>query len=201
MKKNIVYFVLYLVVIMELLIVITERDELDARDHEIRDKMLNTLAEAYKQPLILSVPQKKSEVDMAQKEGIKVVLMPVGVLSEEDKRNLAFYVNVSGKSRLQPAGWPKGGVSLSTKDGNFRITRENGNAVFTAKFADAGEYTFEAYCTVNRQFPSYLPEYLMDILKEKVGNKMTAASPRIDFTIQAVRKSGGVNKKDSEMFF
>jgi hypothetical protein len=163
--------------------------------------MLNTLAEAYKQPLILSVPQKKSEVDMAQKEGIKVVLMPVGVLSEEDKRNLAFYVNVSGKSRLQPAGWPKGGVSLSTKDGNFRITRENGNAVFTAKFADAGEYTFEAYCTVNRQFPSYLPEYLMDILKEKVGNKMTAASPRIDFTIQAVRKSGGVNKKDSEMFF
>lgn len=202
MKKNLVYFVLYVVVIVELLVVITERDELDARDHEIRDKMLNTLAEAYKQPLVLSIPQKKSEIDLAvQKDGIKVVMMPVGILSEEDKKNLNFVVDVSEKSKLRPGGWPKGGVTLSSKDGSFKVSRDNGNGVFSAMFDNAGEYTFSAYCTVNRQFPGYLPEYLMNILKDKVGNNLRQVSPRVDFSIVASKKSGGVIKKDSEMYF
>ncbi|MGE5354232.1 MAG: hypothetical protein ACM3Q2_12490 [Syntrophothermus sp.] len=201
MKKNIVYFVLYIVVIMELLVVITERDELDARDHEVRDKMLNTLADAYRQPLVLSVPQKKSEIDLAQKDGIKVILMPVGILSDEDKKNLNFTVDISEKSKLRPAGWPKGGVTINSNNGQFSLTRENGNAVFTAKLDNSGEYTFDAYCTVKRQLPSYLPEYLMDILKEKVGSNMAAESPKVDFAIVATKKNSGVIKKDSEMFF
>ena len=46
-NKNVVYFVLYIVILTELLIVITERDELEEVEHQIRDKMLTTLAKMY----------------------------------------------------------------------------------------------------------------------------------------------------------
>jgi hypothetical protein len=55
---------MYLVLIVELLIVITERDELEEKETLIRDKMLNTLVESYKQPLILSIPQRTSDYNL-----------------------------------------------------------------------------------------------------------------------------------------
>ena len=81
---------MYLVLIVELLIVITERDELDEKEHLIRDKMLNTLAESYKQPLVLTIPQRYSDFNLKSKEPLRVVLTAVGVASDGEKKNLEF---------------------------------------------------------------------------------------------------------------
>lgn len=199
MKKNMVYFVLYVVLLTELLVVITERDELEAKDHEIRDKMINTLAESYKQPLLLTIPQKHSDYNLASKEALNVVLTPAGLVSDEEKKDLKFYVDVDPSSS-RPANWPQGGITFEKGNEQFKLYRQNGNAVFSAKISNAGEFKFKAYCETEREFPSYLPDYLMDSLKVRVGNLKMARSDKEDFSITA-KALGGVETKKAEIFF
>ncbi len=200
MKKNMVYFVMYLVLIVELLIVITERDELEIKESLIRDKMLNTLVESYKQPLILSIPQRTSDYNLSSKEPIRVVLTPAGLVSDTEKKNLKFYISIEEKSRKVPINWPKTGITLNDSTEQFKVFRENGNAVFIADFNRSGNYKFSAYCTVDREFPSYLPNYLLEILRERVGEFKTAISGIEKFEIK-VKALGGVKKKRAEISF
>ncbi len=199
MKKNMIYFVMYLVLIVELLIVITERDELDEKEHLIRDKMLNTLAESYKQPLVLTVPQRTSDYNLKSKEPLKVVLTPFGVVSAKEKKKLEFFINIDKKSKT-PTGWPKGGLTLDNSTKNFKLVRENGNAVFIAKFKKEGRYKFTAYCQLEHEFPDYLPQYLLDSLKVRVGEFKVAKSNTEKFSVRA-STIGGVKKKRAEISF
>ena len=200
MKKNMIYFVMYLVLIVELLIVITERDELEEKEILIRDKMLNTLVESYKQPLILSIPQRTSDYNIKSKNPIKVVLTPAGLVSDAEKRNLKFYINLEDKSKKQRIKWPEAGISLNDSTEKFKVIRENGNAVFIAEFNRVGEYKFSAYCEVDREFPDYLPDYLFDSLSVRVGEFKTAVSDTENFKI-SVKTLGGVRKKTAEISF
>ena len=200
MKKNMVYFVMYLVLIVELLIVITERDELEEKETLIRDKMLNTLVESYKQPLILSIPQRTSDYNLNSKEPIRVVLTPAGLVSDAEKKNLKFYVNITDKSSRKPREWMKRGITLEDSTAHFKMLKENGNAVFVADFNRSGNYKFEAYCTVDREFPPYLPDYLLDSLRARVGEFKIATSGLEKFEIK-VKALGGVKKKRAEISF
>jgi len=200
MQKSMIYFVMYLVLIVELLIVITERDELDEKEHLIRDKMLNTLAESYKQPLVLTIPQRTSDYNLKSKEPLKVVLTPVGVVSTSEKKNLEFFINIDKKSRYKPTGWPKGGLTLNNSTKNFKLIRENGNAVFVANFKKEGRYKFTAYCQLEHEFPDYLPAYLLDSLKARVGEFKVAKSNTEKFSVKA-STLGGVKKKRAEISF
>ncbi|VAX23574.1 hypothetical protein MNBD_IGNAVI01-1265 [hydrothermal vent metagenome] len=200
MQKNMIYFVMYLVLIVELLIVITERDELDEKESLIRDKMLSTLAESYKQPLVLTIPQRTSDYNLKSKEPLKVVLTPVGVVSASEKKNLEFFINIDKKSRNKPIGWPKGGLTLINSTKNFKLIRENGNAVFIANFKKEGRYKFTAYCKLEHEFPDYLPPYLLDSLKVRVGVFKVAKSNTEKFSVRA-STIGGVKKKRAEISF
>lgn len=200
MKKNMVYFVMYLVLIVELLIVITERDELEEKESLIRDRMLNTLVESYKQPLILSIPQRTSDYNLNSKEPIRVVLTPAGLVSDAEKKNLKFYINIEEKQKRAPQKWPQSGITLKDSTSNFKVVKENGNAVFIADFNRIGNYKFSAYCTVDREFPNYLPEYLLDSLSARVGGFKTAESGLEKFEIK-VKTLGGVKKKRAEISF
>lgn len=200
MQKNMIYFVMYLVLIVELLIVITERDELDAKESLIRDKMLNTLAEAYKQPLVLTIPQRTSDYNLKSKEPLKVVLTPIGVVSTSEKKNLEFFINIDKKSRYKPVGWPKGGLTINNSTKNFKLIKENGNAVFVANFKKEGRYKFTAYCQLEHEFPDYLPQYLLDSLKVRVGEFKVAKSNIEKFSVRA-STIGGVKKKRAEISF
>jgi len=191
---------MYLVLIVELLIVITERDELEEKESLIRDKMLNTLVESYKQPLILSIPQRTSDYNLSSKEPIRVVLTPAGLVSDTEKKNLKGYISIEEKSRKVPRNWPKTGITLNDSTEQFKVFRENGNAVFIADFNRSGNYKFSAYCTVDREFPSYLPNYLLEILRERVGEFKTAISGIEKFEIK-VKALGGVKKKRAEISF
>ena len=200
MKKNMVYFVLYVVLITELLIVITERDELQAVEHQIRDKMLNTLADIYKKPLLLTIPEKVSDFSIGSKQPKKVVLTPAGLFSEAEKNNVIFFVDIDPESKARPAGWPQGGISLDKPFESFRIEKENDNGVFIADFDRAGEYTFTAYCQVERVLPDYLPDKLLEELREQVGEQLFQKSDPEGFMINA-KSIGGLKKKEAEIYF
>ena len=191
---------MYLVLIVELLIVITERDELEEKEILIRDKMLNTLVQSYKQPLILSIPQRTSDYNLNSKEPIRVVLTPAGLVSDAEKKNLKFYINIDEKSRRVPYSWPSNGITLEDSTSHFKLVKENGNAVFIADFNKSGDYKFNAYCTVTREFPDYLPGYLYDSLTVRVGKFKIATSDVENFKIK-VEALGGVKKKGAEISF
>lgn len=199
MKKNMVYFVLYIVLLSELLIVITERDELQETENQIRDKMLSTLSEMYKQPLILSVPQKESNYKLGSEEPLKVVLTPSGLVSDNEKKNYKIRIDVDKKNGAVPPDWPEGGIVIGKSNQKFKIERENGNAIFIANFDRKGDYKFLADCEVDRQFPEYLPENLKSALSEMVGKLKTAKSNTQNFVVKV--NETGVDRKSAEVSY
>jgi hypothetical protein len=200
MKKNMVYFVLYIILIAELLVVITERDELQAVEFEIRNKMLTTLAENYKSDIYLSIPEKESEYSLGAKENVRVVLTPIGLTSEKEKENIEFFIDIAEDSKNIPPNWPKGGINLSTLNEDYNIEKEEGNGVFIAKFSRIGSYKFVAYCQVQRVLPEYLPENLLEELKREVGENLIKKSNLEDFIINA-KSFGGLEKKEAKIIF
>lgn len=195
MKKNMVYFVLYIVLITELLIVITERDELQEVEHQIRDKMISTLAEMYRTPIILSVPDKFSDYNLASKEPKRVVFTPIGLNSEEEKKNIKFFIVMAEGSKV-PRGWPEGGISSENQTEYFKIESEDGNAVFVADFQNPGKFVFSVRCVVDRVLPDYLPEKLLEELKHEIGEaNLHQESEPVEFVVNA-KRIGGLKKKE-----
>lgn len=204
MKKNMVYFVLYIVILVELLIVITERDQLEEEDHKIRDKMIKSLALSYNQPIMLQIPQRESDYNLKNNEPHKVVMTPVGLVSDEEKEKVKFFIDISPESKVRPRNWPSGGISTD-KNGfeEFFIEQQNGNAVFTIDFDRTGDYKFVAFVEVERELPGYLTEKLLNQLKEEIGydeGDQVKTSDKVDFMV-SVTTGGGVNTKAADVLF
>ncbi len=203
MKKNMVYFVLYIVLISELLMVIVERDDLLDQEEAIRDKMLATIAESYKKPVLLNIPEVKSDYSIKSKnqEPKKVVMTPIGLVSDKEKANIHYSIVVDPKSKNVPPGWPKTGITDETKNDKYFIDKNSdGSAVFNALLTRPGKYTFVAQFQVKRELPDYLPDFLQKELREMVGDNLEAVSPKVKFTINA-KRLGGVKKKEVEFSF
>jgi len=201
MKKNMVYFVLYIVLISELLMVIVERDDLLDEAEAVRDKMLATIAESYKKPVMLIIPEKFSDYNIKNKEPKKVVMTPIGLVSEKEKQNVIYFVDVSKESKNIPPKWPKGGITSEQTDGKYFIKKNpDGSAIFNALLTTPGVYTFTAYFKAKRELPGYLPDFLQEELKTMIGEHIEAVSPKVDFTINA-KRIGGVKKKAVEFNF
>lgn len=199
MKKNMVYFVLYIVLLSELLIVITERDDLQAFENEMRNKMLATLVEMYKQPVLLNIPQRETSYEVGAKSPAKVVLTPTGLVSDNEKNSVKYIVDIPEGSR-KPKAWPKGGVTIENSNKQFKIYKNNDNAVFVAAFDKPGEYKFEAYCEVDRKLPDYLPKAISDSLLKQIGGLKKITSKEENFEINA-KSLGGVKSKKAEISF
>ena len=196
MKKSLVYFILYIVLLTELLVVITERDEFEEAQNEVRHKMLSSMAASYKSPLLLAIPQAKTDFNLGDPENkeVVVVMTPIGLVSDEEKKSVEFHVDVAPGS-VKPAGWPDGGLTVSSSNQSFQIVRsDDGNGKLVGKIETAGDFQFKAYCKVERQLPSYLPEFLLEALKQMVGEQKTAKSPVESFSISAKRQGGKVSK-------
>ncbi len=195
MKKNMVYFVLYIVLLSELLAVITERDELQEVENQIRNKMIATIATMYKKPVFISIPEKHSEYNIKSEEPQKIIITPVGLYSDKEKKNVKFVVTLQRDSKVPPS-WPSGGVTNNTQNKNFNIILENGNAVFSAKLTDQGDYKFNVFCELNRELPEYLPERLLKILRDEIGNTNLHQKSKVEtFDINA-KATGGLKKKE-----
>jgi len=199
-KKNMVYFVMYIVLISELLIVITERDDLQEVENQIRDKMLVTIAKIYQKPIVLNVPEVYSTFSIGSKQPKKVVLMPIGLYSEKEKEDVSFHIDIAPKSP-RPDNWPLNGITSEKGTEQYQIIKNNGTAVFMAKFKKAGKYKFNAFCRVDRVLPDYLPPRLLKILKEKIGKaNLHQRSSLVEFEIDA-KRIGGLKKRGVEISF
>ncbi|MCE1189104.1 MAG: hypothetical protein LWX56_08170 [Ignavibacteria bacterium] len=197
------YFVLYIVLITELLIVITERDELEETENHIRQNLIGSIANSYKMPIQLSVTPKSLDYNVAAEEekDATIVISVLGLVADEEKKSVKFYVDVDPSSKA-PEGWPSGGISTDKPSGNYRVMNdEQGGARFLAKLKSEGDFKFSVYCQVERKFPEYLKDTpLLDSLKAKVGGLTLATSNKDKFTISAKRQ-GGVKKKGAEIVF
>jgi hypothetical protein len=195
------YFVLYVVLITELLIVITERDELEESEMFIRNNMLGSIAASYKAPISLSSTPKFLDYNVAGEGGHEatIVLSVTGLVSDEEKAGVVYYVNVAPGSKT-PDAWPSGGISSEKGNGKYKLVKsEDGAAKFLATMSAEGDYKFSTYCEVERRWPGYLMGTpLLDSLKVMVGNLKKAKSNIEIFTISAKRQ-GGVKKKGAEL--
>ena len=195
------YFVLYVVLITELLIVITERDELEDVEKNIRTNMLGSIAAAYKAPITLSATPKFLDYNVAAEEGREatVVLSVVGLVSNEEKSGAIYHIDIVPGSKA-PESWPSGGLSTGDGTSKYKIDQGiDGSAKFLAKITNEGEYKFHASCEAERKFPGYLTgTTLLDSLKAMVGGLKSAKSNIESFTISAKRQ-GGVKKKGAEL--
>lgn len=199
MKKNMVYFVLYIVLITELLIVIQERDILVEAEEKIKENLIASLAESYTQDLILSIPDDYSTHNLKKSSSTNVAMIPIGVISESEKKRLEYYVKLAEDSP-EPRGWPGDELSLNNGNNNFKLEKRNGNAVFISDFSNSGTFEFIAYCKVERNIPDYITGELLEYFKEKVGvegedveTEIIKQSGDEKFTIEA--ESPGVSKK------
>lgn len=199
--SKMLYFVLYVLLLSELMVVITERDELEEKEHAVRDRMLASIAESYQKPIVLSANPKFLDYNVGSKENTEAVisLSVFGLVSDEEKSGVEFYLDVDGGKT--PPGWPSGGInSKSGGSDNYKLTNDQGNGIFTATFTSEGEFKFSAYCQAKRIFPGYLPDYLLEDLQAIVGEKTEAKSNNETFTVSAKRQ-GGVQKKGLEIDF
>lgn len=196
MKSSKVYFVLYIVLVVELLAVIQERDILQEMEEEIRDKMIVTIAEMYQKNIILSVPEKVSEYMRGSKASNKIQLNVVGLQSEKEKENIEMQINIQPGSK-RPANWPMDGITLGYRSEDFNLYRDNGHIVFESKIKNSGSFSFVATCQVLRVLPDYLPEHLMSELITQIGeyNLNQDTNPE-EFSIR-VRNQSKFKEKDA----
>ena len=195
MSKNQVYFVLYIVLITELLIVIHERDILEAQERYIRDNMITTLAEIYQEPVYLTIPQKESEVSVNKNATVQI--NAVGLYSDEEKELIEYNIDIS-KGR-KPRGWPEGGISNGYEKDGYKLIVDNGNAIFQAKIPNTGDFKFNVSASVERILPSYLPKNLLQELKHQIGAvNLKQRTEKEDFEINVIRE--GVRRKETKLF-
>jgi len=192
------YFIFYVAMILELLIFILERDEAaDLHLADVRDMLTlsESLTREFQKPLDISVPPLTTtfvysaalQKALGQKgESTHVVLSPVGLWSEAERRNIEFAVyDSAGRPVVDERGARFGRLSRNP------IT---GDATFSAVFDRQGTYRFSTVCRVRRSIPTYYPSLVRDSVMARLGRvlgkdlRISTASP-VPFTV-TVRTEG-----------
>ncbi len=197
------YFVLYIVLITELLIVITERDELHENEKLIQEKLIGSIASSYKADVSISASPKVLDYNIGadDKHDAIVSLEIHGLVSDAEKNGVTYIIKVAPGSKA-PDGFPSEGLSSSDENANknFRIVKTDGSAKFQVAFASEGDYKFDVKASTKRVLPDYLTESLLTLLKEKIGEDGTkdVTSNKETFMISAKRQ-GGVKKAGAQL--
>ena len=167
------YFVLYLVVLVELLLVIVERDstelELKTRLAEyatIQDSVISL----YSEPILLSVQEEKEWL-ISQRDSAHIIISVSNLQSPEEKAVVKYFVH------------PR--EDENSEYFNVITDKNTGNGNFYFKTNKNGTYGFDVYCTLKRQLPRYLPKVILDGIYEKVGRDYNASSDTVSFRIKA----------------
>jgi len=167
------YFVLYLVVLVELLLVIIERDstelELKTRLAEyatIQDSVISL----YSQPILLNVQEEKDWL-ISQRDSAHVIISVSNLQTPEERAGVQYFVN--------PGMDGDGGYYNVVTDKN------TGNGNFYFKTNKNGTFNFDIYCRLQRKLPKYLPKVILDGIYEKVGTDYRTSSDTVSFRIKA----------------
>lgn len=122
------YFVLYLIGIVNLLAIITERDY-----------AIDNLRKDYRSPLKLTVPA-SSEFLIGRSDTVQ--LLVANLKSDEEKRSIRYHVVPLSELDITSSYSEAPDVNRSTGDG-----------MFIASFSKRGEYRFKVWAEVTRQLP------------------------------------------------
>ena len=174
------YFILYLVVLIQLLAVIIERDstelELQARLREyttIQDSIISL----YSRPILLDV-QEETDWLISGKDSAQVLISISNLHTLEEKAGVQYFITPD-------------------KEGNYYnviLEKETGNGNFYFKTNKNGSYNFDVYCKLRRQLPRYLPDIIIDGIFAKVGTDFKATSDTVSFKIKAKHKKQSFDK-------
>jgi hypothetical protein len=156
--KGGLYFVLYVAVVLEILIVIVDRDEAEdqlkqeeARLVQERDSIAVGLAEIYSRDLVLSSPSEVTVpfVGLVSGQGhhlapeVSLVFACSGLWTREEIKDLRYSVH------SEQTNASAGPVIVDPIVGTGRCS---------VTFTRPGEYTITATCQTVRAIPSFLPE-------------------------------------------
>ena len=174
------YFVLYLVVLVELLAVIIERDstelELQTRLNEystIKDSIISL----YSRPILLNV-QEETNWSISSKDSAHVLISISNLHTFEEKVGVQYFINPD-------------------KEGNYYniiVEKNTGNGNFYFKTNKNGIYNFDVHCKLRRQLPRYLPDIIIDGIVAIVGTDYKATSDTVSFKIKAKHQPQSFDK-------
>lgn len=191
MAKANVYFVMYLVLLTELLVIITERDTLTKQELKIKRKMMASIGQSYKIPVVVNAQQGVSYV-VGSSNDATVKIESVGLVSDEEKSKVQYTIKPVGSV----PGW-MGSLSNNTSTGPFslKVDPKTGDATFAGKFSSAGKYQFDVFMKVDRVLPDYLPKKLYEDLEKQIGDKKHQEL-KTSFTVEVTTHNDGVKKSN-----
>lgn len=160
-QKTSFYFVLYLVALISLLEVITERDEAQLEMAEILVKKIS-------EPPELQVPD---TLIWFAKDTSRSLIRVRGLTNDTERANILY--------TLTPVGGeaPAGLSPMITKDGD-------GNGILAGRIEQKGLYTLQATAEVRRELPDELPESVKDVINRQLGNEIPLKSRPVTFTLK-----------------
>ena len=176
------YFVLYLVVLVELLLVIVERDDTESQLKErlaeyatIQDSVIAL----YSRPILLDV-EKETEWEISGRDSLHLIVSVSNLQTPEEKTDVQYFVHTGDEEN---DSYHKLVTDKKTGNGNFYF-RTNKN----------GTYNFNVHCQLRRQLPRYLPQVILDGIFAKVGTDFKASSDTVNFKIKAKHRQQTFDK-------
>jgi hypothetical protein len=166
------YFIFYVVMILELLIFIMERDEAtDKHSADVAEMLMlsDNLAREFQKPLDINVPENSTTTIYGASlqralhrtgDSVHVILSPLGLWSAAERHAVAVTVYDSTGKEIAREG--------NTGPFAMSVNKVTGDAVLSALFAREGTYKFTARCTVRRSVPGYYPALVKDSVNAKL---------------------------------
>ena len=170
------YFVLYLVILVELLLVIVERD---STEHELKARLAeyatiqDSVISLYSKPIVLNVQEEKEWL-ISQRDSVHIIISVSNLQTPEEKSAVKYFITPEKTNQGEYF--------------NIMTDRNTGNGNFYFKTNKTGTYNFSVYCTLKRQLPSYLPKIILNGIYEKVGTNYNTISDTVSFRIIAKRE-------------
>lgn len=165
-QKTSFYFILYLVAIVSLLDVITERDE-------AQEEMVGILLKKITSVPVLSA---RDTVVWTARESGRAVISVAGLSTPLEMANIRYTIASLGPS--SPDGIAK-----------EPIVDAKGNAILAGKVSEKGTYNFQATATVEREIPSDIPEAVRDAINRLSGDKVSLQSEPVSFVVKVEGKN------------
>ena len=174
-RKISFYFVLYLVVLVELLAVIVERDnselELKARLKEF-ETIQDSVIASYSQPILLSV-QEVTNWQIIGRDSLHILISVSNLQTLEEKAGVRYFF-VDGKTN-----------SIRSLDFSIITDKKTGNGHFYFKPKKVGTFNFNVFCLVRRKLPKYLPNIILEGIVKEIGSEFTVVSDTVGFKVNA----------------
>lgn len=160
-QKTSFYFILYLVAIVSLLDVITERDE-------AQEEMVSLLLKKITSAPVLSA---RDTVVWTAKEQGRAAITVAGLSSPAEMSKIRYAI-----ASLDPA--PPSGIDTKPK------LDATGNATLEGTINEKGIYSFQATASVEREIPTDIPDAVRDAIHRLSGDKVSLKSEPVNFVVK-----------------